>query len=598
MCGIIAYIGERNATPILINSLEKLTYRGYDSTGIAIKNTTQLNVFKKKGKIKNIKFPDYKGELGLGHNRWATHGEPSDRNAHPHTSCNNEIAVVHNGIIENYQELKKELDSHIFDSDTDTEVIPHLIEENLHKGFIEAFQETVSRLEGAYAIVAIKKDEDQVLVARKQSPLIIGVGENETFVASDIPAFLEHTDKVIILEDDETASITKNQLKIMDKNGNEIEKEVREVGWDAEEAEKSGYKHYMLKEIHEQPRSIRKCISGRIDEVKGKIELNHEKTLKNNFNGIQVIGCGTSYHAGLYAKYLFEELASIPTEVIHSSEYRYKNIARNNYLALTITQSGETADTLSALKKAKQHGLKTLALTNVLGSTASREADYTTYIKAGPEIGVAASKTFTSQLTALTLLATHLARQNNNISIQTSKSLLTELRKLPTKIQTVLDNSQKIEKLAEKHLNSQAHFFIGRNINYPVALEAALKLKEISYKHAEGFPAGELKHGPLALVQQNTPVIAIATKDKTYEKTLSNIKEVEARNAPTIAIANQNDTEINKYVTQTIKIPQTNPILSPILTTVALQLYSYHIANKLNRDIDQPRNLAKSVTVE
>ncbi len=394
--------------------------------------------------------------------------------------------------------------------------------------------------------------------------------------------------------------VTKDKIKVMNLKGEEKKKEVKEVNWEAEEAEKGGFKHYMLKEIYEQPNAIRQTITGRINELSGTVDLDTSITKDEikEIDGIQLIGCGTSYHAGLFAKYLFEEISEIPTEITYSSEYRYKNNIKDNYLTIAITQSGETADTLGALREAKSIGSKTLAVTNVLGSTVTREAEHVLYIKAGPEIGVAASKTFTSQMATLSLLAIYLANKRDKYSKEKAKNILSDLKSLPGQIQSILDNSEKIEKLAEKYLDEKAYFFIGRNVNYPTALEGALKLKEISYKHAEGFPGGELKHGPLALVNDKTPVIALATGDKTYEKILGNIKEVEARNAPVIAIANKENEEIKKYATEALKIPNTNKYLSPILSSVALQLFAYHISNKLNRSIDRPRHLSKSVTVE
>ncbi|PTD94233.1 glutamine--fructose-6-phosphate transaminase (isomerizing) [archaeon SCG-AAA382B04] len=543
------------------------------------------------------------GDLAIQHNsRWATHGEVNDKNAHPHTDCKNELAVVHNGIIENYESIKQKLSSHEFSSETDTEVIPHLIEEKLKEknSFQDAFLDAINELNGSFAVAAAKEGEDRLLVARNKSPLVIGLGDGENFVASDIPAFLEHTDKVIVLEDGEIGEITQEEINVMDLDGEAIDKEVKKVDWEAEEAEKGGFEHYMLKEIYEQPNAIRQTITGRINQLEGEVELktNLSQRELREIDGIQLIGCGTSYHAGLFAKYLFEEIAEIPAEITYSSEYRYKNNIKDNYLTIAITQSGETADTLGALREAKSIGSKTLAVTNVLGSTVTREAKHTLYIKAGPEIGVAASKTFTSQMTTLILLAIYLANIKDTINKEEAKKILGELKDLPGKIQSILDNSDEIEKLSKEYLDSSAYFFIGRHVNYPVALEGALKLKEISYKHAEGFPGGELKHGPLALVNEKTPVFALATKGKTYEKILSNIKEVEARDSPVIAVANKEDEEIDKYATETLKIPPTHSYLSPILSTVALQLFAYYTANKLNRSIDTPQHLAKAVSVE
>lgn len=605
MCGIVGYIGKSEAIPILVSALKKLEYRGYDSAGIAfLNNFKKLKVYKTKGIIEDLEkiLPNQESHIAIGHTRWSTHGRPNDINAHPHTSGN--IAVVHNGIIENYQKLKEKLEKkYKFVSETDTEVIAHLINYYYNGNLVQSVKNALSELEGSYAIAVICNDSpDLMVVARKDSPLIVGVGENDNFVASDIPAVLKYTKKVIYLDDYDIAIIKKDDIEFFN-NGNPITKEINTIEWDEKAAEKAGYEHFMLKEIHEQPTSVFETLRGRISELDGTVNLDIKLAPDQviELNKIEIIACGTSYNAALVGKYLFEMLAAIPTTIEVASEFRYSNpILDEKALIIAITQSGETADTLAAIKKAKSYGCKTLAITNVVGSTITREMSDVLYTRAGPEIGVAATKTFTAQLASLYLLAIYIGKIRYKLSSEKSKQLLINLKKVSGQIQKILeeDQIQKIQECASKFANSKDYFFIGRNINYPIALEGALKLKEISYIHAEGYPAGELKHGPIALISEGVPVVAIATQGYTYEKIISNIKEVKARDACVIAIANESDTEIEKYVDIVLRIPDTDYLLSPILSTVVLQLLAYYTAKERNCNIDKPKHLAKSVTVE
>lgn len=585
MCGIVGYIGFRSAKEVLLSSLKRLEYRGYDSAGVAIV-ANEIKVEKKKGTIDNLNV-NFDGNFGIGHTRWATHGIPSDKNAHPFLDCQGKIAIVHNGIIENYLSIREELikKGHKFVSDTDSEVIAHLIEEYYQGDFKDAFFKAIRKLKGSFAIAAIHKDERKILGAKKESPLVIGIGDHENFLASDIPAFLAYTNRVIILKDKEVCELTDDFVHIYDFDGKEVRRDVKYINWSVEDAEKSGYEHFMLKEIFEQPIAVDNTIHSLISR----------NDLDLEFDSIAIVACGTSYHAGLVGKYIMEELLHVPVYVYYASEYRYREVLENS-LTVLITQSGETADTIAAARKAMAAGNTTLAITNVVGSSITNYVDMVLYTNAGPEIGVAATKTFTAQLASLYYFAIKSARNKMLISPMRYESLLNTLRKVPYYIEKTLSLEPRIIKEAKKIANSRDIFFIARGINYPIALEGALKMKEISYIHAEGYPAGELKHGPLALIEEGVPVVAIVPVDKTYEKMLSNIKEVSARKAYVIALSPSE--EAGKYVDSLIKVPDIDPLFSPFVNVVALQLLSYHTARILGRNIDKPRNLAKSVTVE
>lgn len=609
MCGIIGYIGDKNVLPILMQGLKKLEYRGYDSAGIAVldKNNS-IKIEKCKGKIKNLeellKKTNIYGTIGLGHTRWATHGSPNDINAHPHCSKNSEIVVVHNGIIENYLTIKDILLSrgYQFLSDTDTEVLPHLIQDNYQGDLTEAVRKSLKKVKGSYALGVIStKEPDKIVASKSGSPLVIGIGEREMFIASDIPALLNYTRRVIFLDENEIATIDKNGAHIINLEGEEIKKEITYIDWDAEMAEKSGYKHYMLKEIYQQPSVIRgnleKYISG------GKVNLSDvQLPLKeiNSLEKIHIIACGTASYAALVGKYIIESLAAIPVEVDYASEFRYKTkLLDKKTLAIVISQSGETADTIAALHSCQGIVCSTLAIVNVRGSTISREADDIMYINAGPEIGVASTKAFMGQLISLYLLAIFLGKTKNTLSEWDEKEIITEISRIPQKIETILNQDDKIKSIAYQFSKYQHFLYLGRDVNFPIALEGALKLKEISYIHAEAYPAGEMKHGPIALLDENFPVVALALRDKVYDKMINNIKEVTTREAKVIALATEGDDQITKIVNEVIYVPEINmPILYPLLSVVPLQLFAYHIANILGRDVDKPRNLAKSVTVE
>ena len=599
MCGIVGYTGYRNAKNVIVDCLKRLEYRGYDSAGIAILNKN-LSIFKEIGEIKNLEdsLPKIKGNAGLGHTRWATHGGVSKKNAHPHVDCNKKIAVVHNGIVENFKVLKEELKKkgHKFSSETDTEVIVHLIEEEYKGNIEEAALLALKKIKGSYALAIICKDEpNKIIGIRKESPLVIGVGDNENFIASDIPAFLKYTNRVIYLDDNEMCVATPNSIKIFDENGNEVMKEERIVEWNIEDAEKSGFPHFMLKEIHEQPVSISQAMRGRISEMEPWITLGIENF--EDIDSITMVACGTSFYAAMVGKYIIEEITKIPVFVELASEYRYFG-GRGSEIVIAITQSGETADTLAAIKKAKAFGCKTIVITNCVGSTAARLADDVILTHSGPEIGVAATKTFTSQIIILLLLALKIAIVREKMELDKVEENISNLKMLPHVVTRVLEKNDEIKEIASKIKDSQTVFFIGRGINYPLSLEGALKLKEISYIHAEGFAAGELKHGPFALLTEKTPVVAIVTRDKTYEKTLSNIGEIKARNSPVIAIVEEGDEESEKYADFILHFPSIPFPFSCIPIAVILQLLAYHVANLRNCSIDKPRNLAKSVTVE
>ncbi|TKX85772.1 glutamine--fructose-6-phosphate transaminase (isomerizing) [Halorubrum sp. SS5] len=600
MCGITGYIGGDDTGAIVHQGLKNLEYRGYDSAGIAIAGES-LTVQKTEGEVGELSVPTHAdGMVGIGHTRWSTHGEPTAPNAHPHTDCTESVAVVHNGIIENYEALKTELrDQHVFTSDTDTEVIPHLIEGHLEDrvSLVTAVQRTTRRLEGSYAIAVTAAGHDGIVVAREDSPLLIGHGEAATYVGSDATAFIDHTNRVTYLETGDIAHLTDDNITIYN-DGTQVQRDTQTLEWDADAAGKSGYDHYMLKEIHEQPRALRQAISGRIDDLGTGVDLDLDLPTDylQSVEEIQIIACGTSYHAGLYAKELLETAADVRVTVTIASEYEFTG-GRDPWetLVVAITQSGETADTLSALREAKRAGTRTLAVTNTLGSTVTREADETVFIRAGPEIGVAATKTFVSQVATVALLATHLGHERETLSTQGARKLLSGVQELPGAVQQILDQEPAIRQAAQSHADSDAFFYIGREAGYPVALESALKLKEISYDHAEGFAAGELKHGPLALVTPETPVIAILTDETAAEKTLNNVKEVKARGAPVIGVTS--DPAHTSTVDRTFDIPECGP-LEPVVANVALQLFAYYVADEKDRPIDKPRNLAKSVTVE
>ncbi len=604
MCGIVGYAGKKQATSILLDALKRLEYRGYDSAGLAVLTDKGLLVCKTEGKISDLeaKLPNIKGLCGIGHTRWATQGAPTTLNAHPHVSGN--IAVVHNGIIENYQELYDELKSegYEFISETDTEVLAHLAHRYYKGNLVDAVIEGLKKVRGTYAAAFLCGNSEQVVAARKDSPLVAGVGKGENFVASDVTALLKYTRDVVYMHDFEIASLTSEKIEFFDFEGNPVKEHPESIEWNIEAAEKSGYPHFMLKEIHEQATSVHDTMMGRISELTGEVTMGEVKLSKEEIRKLErivVIACGTSYNAGLLGKYLFEALAGIHTDVDISSEFRYANpVLDESTLVVAISQSGETADTIAATKEAKTYNCRTLAITNVVGTTLSREVENVVYTRAGPEIGVAATKTFTSQLIVLYLLAIYFARIRKRMDVDRSKRLLVSLKQLPGMIQQIINSRELIKKQAVRFSMARDFFFLGRSLNYPIALEGALKLKEISYIHAEGYAAGELKHGPLALISKDTPVVALATRASTYDKMLNNIKEVKARAAPVLAIACADDTEIEKYVDAIIRVPATDELLYPLLSSVVVQLLAYYSADALGCPIDKPRNLAKSVTVE
>ncbi|MDL2280941.1 glutamine--fructose-6-phosphate transaminase (isomerizing) [Selenomonadales bacterium OttesenSCG-928-I06] len=611
MCGIVGYVGPKEAVSFLLAGMEKLEYRGYDSAGIAMLEKGEIRIEKSVGrlsfleKIINQNKEKLTGTIGIGHTRWATHGRPSTINSHPHTDCDGNFVVVHNGIIENYQSLKEMLieRGHIFKSETDTEVVAHLLEELYDGDFLTAVQKTLRKLEGSYALVFLSKYQpDTIICSKKDNPLIIGLGDGENFVASDIPAIISHTRKTYILGDNETAVVTKDNVKVLDYRGVPVKKKIFEVEWDAQAAEKGGYEHFMLKEIYEQPKAIRDTMSGRIAKDNSKIvleELNFSVEDINDIERIVIVACGTAYHAGMVGKYLLEKFARMPVEVEIASEFRYKDpIVNEKTLAIIISQSGETIDTLAAMKEAKKLGAKTLAITNVVSSSIAREADKVIYTWAGPEIAVASTKAYTTQLIVVTLLAIYFAQIKNTLSKEEIKELCQGLKFLPEQINDVLEEISPIKTFSKQYGFNENIFFIGRALDYAVALEGSLKLKEISYVHAEAYAAGELKHGTLALVVKEVPVIALATQEDVYDKMISNIKEVKAREAVVIGVAFQDDQEIEKHVDHVIRIPRANKFLTHVLSVVPLQLLAYFVAVTRGCDVDKPRNLAKSVTVE
>ena len=614
MCGIVAYIGKKQAFPIILKGLKRLEYRGYDSAGIALINQDQLNVFKKAGKVSNLEefmlHQDHNGNSGIGHTRWATHGAPTDTNAHPHVSMDGSIALIHNGIIENYNALKQELirQGYLFKSETDTEVLVHLVDfiskkENVWFG--EALRLALLNVVGAYAIVAISKNfPGQMVAARKSSPLVVGIGENGDFyLASDATPIVEYTKRVVYLEDEEIAVIKLGEeLKIYNISDQEKTPYIQQLELELEALEKGGYDHFMLKEIHEQPRSIHDCFRGRLNSKEGWVSLGGLKEYEQKMiqaKRLVIVACGTSWHAGLVGEYLIEELARINVEVEYASEFRYRNpIISEEDVVIAISQSGETADTLAALELAKSKGATILGICNVVGSSISRITDAGSYTHAGPEIGVASTKAFTAQVTILSLLALSLAHKKGTISESEFRILIAELEAIPEKVQRVLENNAHIEKIALEFKDVTNALYLGRGSLFPVALEGALKLKEISYIHAEGYPAAEMKHGPIALIDQNMPIFVIATQGNSYEKVVSNIQEVKARKGKIIAIVTEGDEHLKEIADYHIEIPKSHEFFVPILATIPFQLISYHIAVMRDCNVDQPRNLAKSVTVE
>ncbi len=609
MCGIIGYVGKEDCVPILIKGLARLEYRGYDSAGIAVLDGNVMKHLKTAGKIKrlydNLKASPISGNLGVAHTRWATHGAPNQINAHPHYDCHNAIALVHNGIIENCEELKERLkkEGHKFLSETDTEVLPHLIEK-YYKGNLEAaVRRALKDARGSYAIAVIHMDEPEKLVgARCGSPLIAGLGNGENFLASDCPAILDRTRKVVFINDYEVITLKKDSVEITDLSGKAVRKKPTHIDWDISQAEKGGFAHFMLKEIYEQPRVIHKILSARADVIKGKIKLegiNLTPSELSKFSNIAISACGTAYHAGLIGEYLIEKFARIPVEVDVSSEFRYRNpILNRKTLFIAVSQSGETADTLAALKEARKGGAKIVSICNVVGSTIARESDGVIYTHAGPEIGVASTKAYTAQVATFILLALYLGGVKGLIGQRQLKRILTEFEMVPEYMDEILDEAEAIKKCAGKYYKLPCFMYIGRGINFPSALEGALKLKEISYIHAEGYGAGEMKHGPIALIEEKMAVVAIVPHAPTYEKMISNIQEIVARGGKIIAIASEGDSSIKKHVSTTLYVPKVEEALSPILTVLPLQLLAYYIAVARGRDVDQPRNLAKSVTVE
>ena len=624
MCGIVGYVGSKPVALLILEGLQRLEYRGYDSAGIAVGDGAgRIEVRRASGKLRNleqaVRERPLEGTYGVGHTRWATHGRPTEENAHPHRDCKGEVVVVHNGIVENYLALKRALtaEGHRFVTETDTEIIAHLVEKELSANgsgkpgrLEEAVRRAIGQIKGVFALAIISsKDPNKIVVARQGPPAVIGLGEKEFFVASDIPAILFHTRDIVFLDDGDMAILTPDGVRFEDFDGREVRREVQHVTWDPIQAQKGGYKHFMLKEIYEQPQAIRDTSIGRINLGTGKVILDNWDLAEEEFRNCQnvkIIGCGTSWHAGLAGKFLLERLARVPVEVDYGSEFRYRDpIVGPHTLTVVVTQSGETADTLAAQRESKKKGSKTLAICNVVGSMVTREAAGTLYTHAGPEIGVASTKAFTCQMTALFLLALYMGQVRGQMSDEESVRLVDELGRLPAKMKTVLGRNAEIETLARLFFKHSDFLFLGRGIHYPIALEGALKLKEISYIHAEGYPAGEMKHGPNALIDEELPVVVIATREQgneaselCYEKTLSNIKEVKARGGIVIALVSEGDRDVRESADYTVEIPATREILSPILEIVPLQLLAYHIAVRRGCDVDQPRNLAKSVTVE
>jgi len=624
MCGIVGYVGKKSVVPIIIEGLRRLEYRGYDSAGIAVAcNGEGLQVRRAEGKLRNleeaIRQKPLEGTYGIGHTRWATHGRPTEENAHPHRDCTGKIVVVHNGIVENYLSLKKKLteEGHKFTTETDTEIIAHLVEKysnnsgNGKRVLLEdAVRQAVKQLSGVFALAVISSDDpNKIVAARNGPPAVIGLGNDEYFVASDVPAILNHTRDIFFLADGDMAVVTPDGVHLSDFDGRPVQRQIQHVTWDPIQAEKGGFKHFMLKEIYEQPEAVRDTSVGRVSQDTGKIFLQEMQITEEEFRKaekLNIIACGTSWHAGQAGKFMIESLARVPVEVDYASEWRYRNpIVDPDTLTLVISQSGETADTIAAQREAKAKGSKTLAICNVVGSMITREAAGTIYTHAGPEIGVASTKAFTAQLTALYVFAMYLSQVRGTMNSEQARAAMLELNKLPAKLEAILAQDAACDELAKRYQKVHDFLFLGRGIHYPIALEGALKLKEISYIHAEGYPAGEMKHGPNALIDENLPVVVIATRDVNtpgsmlrYEKTISNLKEVKARSGVVIALATEGDEEIKESADHVLYVPAAPEELSPILEIVPLQLLAYHIAVRRGCDVDQPRNLAKSVTVE
>jgi glucosamine--fructose-6-phosphate aminotransferase (isomerizing) len=609
MCGIVGYIGARETAKVLIDGLRRLEYRGYDSAGIAVFHKGKIEIRRKVGKLTKleeiIEKETFDGKVGIGHTRWATHGRPSDENAHPHKA--GKVTVVHNGIIENYLPLKEFLKKkgHVFSSETDTEIVAHLVDEFIQEGhsFLDAVKITMDKIKGSYALgILYEGDETSLIGARNEAPLVIGLGEDEYFIASDIPPILSYTRNFIFMEDGEVALLSPKGVKVYGPKGKEISKEPKRVDWNPLMAEKGGYKHFMLKEIFEQPRAVTDTIRGRLSKERedGILEEIHlDPSILKAIQRICLIACGTSYHAALVGKFLIEGFCRIPVEADIGSEFRYRNpILGKNELLIAISQSGETADTLAALREGKRRGATTLAICNVVESSLARDSDYVIYTHAGPEIGVASTKTFVTQLVILFLLSVRIGRELGCLSAKEGNALIEDLVKIPHRMEETLKSSDQVAQIAKKYIYAKDFLYLGRGINYPIALEGALKLKEISYVHAEGYPAGEMKHGPIALIDREMPVVALATKNEVYDKVLSNIEEVKAREGKVIALASQSDQGIVKKADDVLFIPDTHPSLAPILLTIPLQLLAYYMADFKGTDVDQPRNLAKSVTVE
>ena len=609
MCGIVGYVGPKQAAPFLLEGLRKLEYRGYDSAGIAVYNGSEIHVDKCVGRLdsleKKIEGMIPQGHLGIGHTRWATHGRPSDTNAHPHADCHGDFVVVHNGIVENYLHIKERLmeKGHKFVSETDTEVVAHLVEEYYEGDFVEAVKKVLAEIRGSYSLVFISRHEpDKIICTKQDNPLVIGLGEGENFIASDIPAIIHRTRRTFILSDGEMAVVTKDSVWVTNRQGTPVSKKVFEVNWDAEAAEKGGYDHFMIKEIAEQPKAFRDTMTARVNRDVHAINFDELKWSREEVSAIKKImitACGTAYHAGLVGKYYLEQLARIPVEVDIASEFRYRNpLVDSSTLVIVISQSGETIDTLAALKEAKRRGARSLAVTNVVGSSISREADQVAYTWAGPEIAVASTKAYTTQLVTLLLLSLYMGRLNGNLPVDREEKILADLTKLPDQCQAIFDQVDFIKGLCSAFKDKEDVFFIGRSMDYGLAMEGALKLKEISYIHAESYAGGELKHGTLSLIEAGVPVIALATQLEVEEKMISNIKEVKARDAYVVGVVQDGDTEVGKTVDDLIKVPASDDFVGPILAIIPLQLLAYYIAVSRGNDVDKPRNLAKSVTVE
>ena len=608
MCGIVGYIGKRRAKEVLLDGLKRLEYRGYDSAGIALVEEEELVIVKRAGKIRGLEecvaANDFKATIGIGHTRWATHGRPTDENAHPHHDCRGELAVIHNGIIENYLELKEQLlnKGHRFASQTDTEVLAHLFEEHYRGDLEKAVREGLRHVKGAFAIAVISKDAQEIVAAKTSSPLVIGLGEGENFLASDIPAILPYTRKMLFLEDGELAVLTADSVKLSKFNGERVERELQEILWDPVTAQKGGYKHFMLKEIHEQPQAVEDTIRGRYSLEEGEVfleELNLDRSKIKRIRNIYFVACGTSYHAGLTARYLWQDWLRLPLDVELGSEFRYSNpYIDGDTLVVAISQSGETADTLAGVRKAREQKATVISIVNVVGSTLTRESDGVVYTHAGPEIGVASTKAFTAQLAALTLLGVYLGRERGELSQEQAREILSTLATAPGFLERMLRKDDRVQELARTFYDKSDFLYLGRDILHPIALEGALKLKEISYIHAEGYPAGEMKHGPIALIDEQMPVVVLATKNSVYDKVFANIEEVKARKGIVIGITDEVNKDIERVADWIFEIPYTPEVLTPLLFVVPLQLLAYHIGVLRGTDVDQPRNLAKSVTVE